>query len=208
MVPIKIAHGEAKAWEILAALPPEEVCRNAKVSCDNTTQKYFITSFGMDFCVSPVEKTISSNDPQSDLLLDKLKDFFRLGILWYLVNAKDIPFTGRLINPMDVKGGQRFSAGTYLLPTRELAEMFGRDKEGFIKKGKGFGGELQKYGDVSLRLFPLPRVPVTLILWLEDEEFPSRADILLDSTCDFQIASSDIIWAVTLMGAMVMLIEG
>ncbi|HEX8948513.1 MAG TPA: DUF3786 domain-containing protein [Dissulfurispiraceae bacterium] len=207
MIPIKIIHGEAKAWELLASLDPAEVCRNAKVEYDRAASRYIIESFSMDFYISPKENTISCDVPGSCLLLKTLKDFFRLSVLWYLTNAKDIPLTGRLIKPIDAKGGQRFSAGTHLLPTDKIAELYGKDKEGFIRKGKSFGADILNYGDVSLQLFPLPRVPVTLILWLEDEEFPARADLLLDSTCDFQIASSDIIWAVAMMGAMVMLIQ-
>jgi len=57
----------------------------------------------------------------------------------------------------------------------------------------------------SLRLFPLPRVPVTLVLWLRDEEFPPRMDLLFDSTCDLQISLSDIIWSIAMMFCLVML---
>lgn len=208
LIPIKIVHGEARAWEILSTLDPAEVCRKACVSYDGASGSYTMKSFGMDFRIYPRDKTISSDAEASGLLLDKLRDFFRLAVLWYLVNAKELPLTERLIKPVDVKGGQRFSTGTHLLPTDKLAEIYGRDREKFIKKGRTFGGEQLGYGDVSLRLFPLPRVPVTLILWTEDEEFPARTDLLLDSTCDFQIASSDIIWAVAMMGALVMLTEG
>lgn len=205
---MKIVHGEAKAWELLAALDPEEVCRNAAVSYDNERAVYTVRSFGMEVEVSPADKTITTSSPHRDLVLGKLKDYARLSVLWYLVNAKDIPLTERLIKPVDIKGGQRFSAGTHLLPLDRIAEKYGTDKEGFLRRGREFGAERLAYGDVSLRLFPVPRVPVTLILWLEDEEYPPRVDLLLDSTCNHQIASSDIIWAMALTSTLVMLLEG
>ncbi|MGE5894213.1 MAG: hypothetical protein ACM34I_09180 [bacterium] len=43
------------------------------------------------------------------------------------------------------------------------------------------------------------------MLWLEDEEFPPRVDLLFDSTCDIQISLSDIIWSVAIMTCLVML---
>ncbi|MCK4911730.1 MAG: hypothetical protein KAR83_08800 [Thermodesulfovibrionales bacterium] len=48
---------------------------------------------------------------------------------------------------------------------------------------------------------------MTLVLWLEDDEedFPPRVDLFFDSTIDFQISLSDIVWAVAIMSALVML---
>lgn len=207
LVPIKIIHGEKRAWEILDGLSPEVVCRNASVAYDREAGAYRIRSFGTDFIVSSADRRISADAPEAELFLGRLSDLFRLSILWYLANAKDIPATGRLIRPIDVKGGQRFFAGTHMLPINQIAEKFGRDREGFIRKGRELGAVEAAYGDASVSIYPLPRVPVTAILWLEDPEFPARADLLLDSTCDFQIPLSDIVWSTTLMTAMALLSE-
>lgn len=208
MVPIKIVHGEERAWELLAGLDPTGVCRNAAATYDPERKAYRLRSFGMEVEVSLADRTITSAAPHADLLLDKLRDYSRLALLWYLVNAKDIACTERLIKPVDVKGGQRFSAGTHLLPLDKIAEKYGADTEGFISRAREFGAAPLSYGDASVRLFPVPRVPVTIILWREDEEYPPRVDLLLDSSCNYQIASSDIIWATALMSALVMLLEG
>jgi hypothetical protein len=208
LVPIKTVHGEGKAWETLAGLSPEEVCDSAGVSYDWEAKTYRVRAFGTDFLVSLKDRTISSTTADGEhLFLGRLKDFFRLSVLWYLTSAKHIPFTEKLAKPVDIKGGQRFSAGTHVLPTEKIAERFGTDKKGFIQQGRAFGGEVVSYGDAAVRLYALPRVPVTVILWLEDEEFPPRVDILFDSTCNFQLSLSDIVWAVAMMSAMVMLVE-
>ncbi len=205
IVPLKTVHGEGKAWEILSLQSPEDVCKRSLASYDRVSGLYEIKSFGIDFKVSPSEKRIFSSAPESSLFLETLKDFFRLSVLWYMTSAKDIPFTGRLIRPLDVKGGQRFFAGTHVLPLNDLAGKYGGDREGFLKRGREFGAGVLSHGDASIRLFPLPRVPVTLILWVEDEEFPARVDLLFDSTCDLQISLSDLIWSVAMMSCLVML---
>lgn len=205
LVPLKTVFGEGKSWEILSGLSPEEVCRNASATFDQTKNTYIIRSFGIDFSVSLDDRIISSGSLKSELFLGKLKDFFRLSILWYMTSAKNIICTDRLIRPLDVKGGQRFFTGTHVLPLDRIAERFGKDKEGFIRKGKEFGAEVVTFGDAAARLYPLPRVPITMILWLEDEEFPPRVDLLFDSTCDIQISLSDIIWSVAIMTCLVML---
>ncbi|MGD1075214.1 MAG: DUF3786 domain-containing protein [Thermodesulfovibrionales bacterium] len=207
LVPIKIVHGEEKAWKTLSLLAPEDVCRRSSATFDHETGIYGITSFGIDFSISPQDKTLFTNAPEGDLFLGRLKDFFRLSLLWYLASSKEIPFTGRLIKPIDVKGGQRFFTGTHVLPLNQIAEKYARDKDGFLKKGWEFGAEVLDYGDASLRIFPLRRVPVTFILWLEDEEFPPRVDLLFDSSCELQISLSDIIWSIAMMASLVMLYE-
>ena len=143
-------------------------------------------------------------DPQAGLFLNRYKDFFRLAVLWYMTSAKDIPATGRLIRPLDVKGGQRFFSGTHVLPLDRIEERFGKDKVAFIERGLKFGAEIARYGDAAVRLYPLPRVPVTVILWLQDEEYPSRVTLFFDSTVDFQLSLSDIVWSVSMMSTLVM----
>jgi hypothetical protein len=163
LVPIKTIGGEAKAWETLSRLTPREVCAGAKAAYDALTGTYGIKAFGIDFFVSPVERTISTNDPKAPRFLGRYKDFFRLALLWYMTSAKDIPSTGRLIRPLDVKGGQRFFTGTYVLPLDRIQEKYGSDKAGFIERGLKFGAEIEKFGDTAILLYPLPRVPVTMI---------------------------------------------
>ena len=205
LVPLKTVWGEAKAWETLAGLKPKDVSSGAKASYDATTGIYTIRSFGVDFLVAPAERTITSNNPQATLFLGRYKDFFRLALLWYMTSAKDIPPTERLIRPIDVKGGQRFFTGTHVLPLDRVQDKFGKDKAGFILQGVKFGADIANFGDASIRLYPLPRVPVTVIHWLEDEEFSARTSLFFDSTVDYQISLSDIVWSVSMMSTLIML---
>lgn len=196
--------GEDKAWEILATLKPEDVCKAATVTYDKATGRYRIRSFGMDFDLAVRERTITSAAPGSDVLLRRLGYFFRLSILWYLVGAKDIACTGRPVKLENVPGGDIFTKGSHVLPLDTVAQKYGKNKDGFIDKGKSLSGEMVKYGDAALQLSPLPRVPVILTLWLEDEEFPARADLLFDSTCGLQLPT-DIIWSIAMLSVLVML---
>jgi hypothetical protein len=196
--------GEDKAWEILSTLRPEEVCRAASVSYDAASENYTMTAFGMEFSISAKNRSITSEAPGSNVLLQKLGYFFRLSTLWYLVSSRDIACTGRPVKLQSIRGGEIFTKGSHVLPLEPLAGRYGKDREGFIRKGMSLGGEPIHLGDVALRLYPLPRIPVILSLWLEDEEFPARTDLLFDSTCDLQLPT-DLIWSVAMMSALVML---
>jgi|Deesub1362A_J573_1020465.scaffolds.fasta_scaffold00444_21 hypothetical protein len=197
-----MSSGEKKAWETLKNLAPEDVCRNASVSYKNGC--YLIKSLGMEFSVSPEEKAIKGLSPEADAVAKRFGYFLNHSVLWYLINAKDIGLTGRLVRPSDVKGGHHFFRGTHELPLGKLAEKYGSDREGFMRRAEDLGGRPLTFGDASAELLPLPRIPVTLILWLGDEEFSPRVDLLFDSTCEIHLPL-DIIWSVAMFSTLLML---
>jgi hypothetical protein len=196
--------GEDKAWQILASMGPEAVCRAADASYDARTSSYTIKSWGMDVVVSVMERSMTSTAEGSAVLLQRLGYFSRLSILWYLVSVKDVVCTGTPVKLENIPGGDIFTRGSHALPLDKVAQKYGRDKAGFIEKGKRLGGEITKGGDASIRLLPLPRIPVILTLWLEDEEFPPRVDLFFDSTCGMQMPV-DMLWSVAMMSILIML---
>ena len=193
--------GEEKIWETLASHTPEEVCRRSDATFDAASGLYSLKSFGNNFNISLQEKRIFGDSPADEALSKKLGYFFRLSILGYLAIAKDISPSGRLIKPINMTGGQLFFRGSHALPLEKLAEKYGSDKEGFLNAGMMLGGDILQYGDASLKLLPFPMVPVTMILWLADEEFPARADLLFDSGIEIQLPI-DVIWAIAMMSVI------
>jgi hypothetical protein len=201
---IMISPGEEKAWEILRELEPSIVCKNAGVLYDEQGGYYTLKSFCTDFSISIQKRLITSTTSQGEIIIKRYSYFFIHSCLWYLINAKDIPLTGRLIKPVNIKGGEMFFRGSHVLPLENIEKKYGENKEAFLSKGKELCAEISNFGDVSLRLLPLPKMPVTIILWLKDEEFPSRADLLLDSSCEIQLPL-DIIWSISMLSVLVML---
>ncbi|MDP2277741.1 MAG: DUF3786 domain-containing protein [Nitrospirota bacterium] len=195
--------GEEKAWEDLNSLNPSDICRKARVFYDRENS-YILKSLGMDFSVHPGKREIKNIQPEGEIILKKYSYFFNLSALCYLINSKDIPLSGKLVKPAGLKGGEIFFRGSHVLPLDKIAERYGNDKSGFIEKGKNLNGNIMNYGDASVELLPLPQIPVTLILWLSDDEFPSRADLLFDSTCE-QRLPLDVIWSIAMLSVLVML---
>lgn len=200
---IKTFSGEEKAWDLLSTAIPDEVCRNAFVSFDNSSGLYTVKSFGIDFFVSPQQRRVFSNNPLSSVILDIKEYFFEFSIVWYLVSTKSAPISGKWVKPVNVKGGQIFFMGTHQLPLDRLAEQYAQDPDGFIMKAKGFGSEVCSYADACVLLYPFPKIPIQILLWLEDEEFPPRIDLMLDSTCDIHLPT-DVIWSITSTTALLM----
>lgn len=196
--------GEKRGWECLTGLDTVNVCKKADALYENAMQRYVLRSFALNIFVSVRDKSISCDEEGDDLLTNKLWEYAGLTYLWYLINAEDIPLTGNLIRPDHLKGGHLFTKGTHVLPLNSLAEKYNDDIEGFLQRGEALNAERVGFGDVAIKLFPVPRVPVTIILWRGDDEFPPRADLLFDSTCELQVPV-DILWSIAMMSVLIMM---
>ena len=196
--------GEEQAWGILSELDPKDVCSRAGVIFDDSSCLYTLESFSQDLFVSTKDKKMFGITSTSNFLLDELSRYSSFSILWYLISARDICPSGKLVKPADMPGGLIYLRGSHMLPLNRIAEKYGRDIIGFLKRGKELGGEQLSYGDASIRLLPFPRVPVTILLWGGDDEFPARADLLFDDTCRFQLPA-DVIWSTAMMSVLIMM---
>lgn len=195
--------GIEKAWQELAELDPRDVEKRALVEWAGSA--YLLKCLGMDFSIRTGERKMEGRSPEAEAVIKRYGYFFSHSALWYLVLAKDIALTGRHVKPEGLKGGDVFFRGTHVLPLGGLAGKYGSDREGFISRAASLGGKpLENFGDAAAELHPLPKLPVTLMLWLGDEEFPPRADLLLDSSCELQLPL-DIIWSASMLSVLSML---
>lgn len=199
-----IIPGEDRAWEILSGIDPDVVCKRAGVAIVENGKVYKARSFGQPFSVDIENKEILSLDKEGEIFLGRLGYFFRLSLLWYLVKATDTEPSGKLVKPSSMTGGDIFFRGTHVLPLDAVAKKYAGDGKGFVERGILMGGNEVRYGDAAVELYPFPKIPVTLILWLEDDEWPARADILFDSTAPLQLPI-DILWSVAMMSVLVFL---
>jgi len=190
--------GEEQAWHRLAISAPAEVCRRAGARFDEGSGTYVLNVFSASVAVHPGHREIRGTGNLCDLLLGKFPHYSRPSILWYLVQAQDIPPSGSLINPRELGGGLIFIQGSHMLPLDKLALRYNGDTGRFLEKGATLGGEHREFGDAAIMLYPFPRIPVLLVLWQKDEEFPAGAQLLLDATCSRQL-TTDIVWSTAML---------
>ncbi len=132
--------------------------------------------------------------PSSDPLLT-------LATVMYLRNIQAVyPLGQDIVGCKDLKEGH-FFAGPHELRTEALLARFADDREGFIKAGLTLGGQTVEMGDAAIRLLPFPRVPLYFLLWLGDEEFKPRLQVLFDRPIENTLAA-DAIWALVNRVAM------
>jgi hypothetical protein len=198
----EIVSGEDKAWEIIGGLSPEDVCRRTGAEFDDVAGTYRLSVFGMWFSLDPVNKEIVNLSPEGEVFLKRFRYFFVLSALWYLVKATDALPAGKLVKPSGMPGGDIFFRGTHVLPLDAVARTYAHGRQEFTERGLRYGGKIVEYGDAAIELHPFPKIPVTVILWLADDEWESRADILFDSS-SLSHLPIDILWSVAMMAMLV-----
>ncbi|HUS71488.1 MAG TPA: DUF3786 domain-containing protein [Sedimentisphaerales bacterium] len=167
-------------WEQLNKLDRQETAKRAKCQYLTDPQRYVITLLNTEYVVNLADRQIFSTQPS---LPPTPAEFLeQLCLLAYLINAQDIPLANKFVGPENLPSGQFFFRGLHSLPTERLEETFGKSPERLYEVSEQFGAKRCEFGDASVELYVLPRVPLKIIIWRGDEEFDARASILFDQT--------------------------
>ncbi len=117
----------------------------------------------------------------------------KLLMLHYFAAAKGTPPSGMMITFKELPEGVSYFP-TFLKRTIEpMVGYFGRQPGRLVDIAEGMGGRKTEYGDAAITINAFSRVPVTLVLWHGDEEFPAQGSILFDSTVTDYLPTEDII---------------
>lgn len=183
-------------WEQLAGLDREETARRAGCThlseCDSFAIRLLNGAYIADLGTRSVCIVAEANGPRSAGFLEQLC------ILAYLANARDLPPAGKLVSAEKLDPGGFFFRGSHRLATEKLEDCFGRDPQLLGRVGRLFDAETRDFGDASIELLVLPRIPLTLIVWGADEEFSARASILFDQTASAHLPLDVLYAAATL----------
>ncbi|MFH1016052.1 MAG: DUF3786 domain-containing protein [Chloroflexota bacterium] len=115
-------------------------------------------------------------------------------VLHYFLQAKDVPLTNDLISFKELPEGSGYYPTFYARAIKPLVKQFGREPGRLSEVARILGGRPASYGDVSVTIDGFRKVPVTLVLWRGDDEFPPEGNILLDSSISHYLPAEDIIF--------------
>ena len=103
--------------------------------------------------------------------------------------------TGEWTSFQEVPDG-RFYMDAFIKRAKEpLLRTFGKNPKYMVELATDiFGASLLDYGDFSIMVKALPLVPVALVLWEGDEEFPPEGNILFDKNIPMILSAEDIAW--------------
>ena len=164
------------------------LCRRSQAALtEEPPQKLISLSYlGQNCLVSlpAVEVTATTGTPLSS------RD--HLIILHYLNTANISPLTGRLITFKELPEGGIYFPTFVKRAIKPLLDKFADRPESLIANAEQLGGVKADTGDFSFKLNALPRVPLTVTLWLGDEELPPEGSMLFDSSVVDYLPTEDI----------------
>ena len=113
-------------------------------------------------------------------------------ILHYLTLASGVPLSHKMIAFQELPEGANYLRTFSKRSIEPLVRYFGGEPERLVELAKSLGGQRADYGDAAVTINGFKFVPVTLVLWRGDEEFPPRGNILFDSTIPEYLSTYDI----------------
>lgn len=113
-------------------------------------------------------------------------------ILDYFTHARGTPLTGKTITYKELRDGINYYPTFAKRTIEPLVTYFGKEPVQLLKMAGSLGGRKADYGDAAVTIDAFERVPVTLVLWRGDKEFPPEGSILFDSTISDYLTNDDI----------------
>ena len=115
-------------------------------------------------------------------------------ILHYLMAAEVPELTGHWISYREIPGASFYFGAFVKRALDPLKKVFGQNISGFRQAAEKLQARQIENGDAGFEFRMLPAVPLQLILWEGDDEFPAEANILFDKTIGRILSPEDVAW--------------
>lgn len=168
----------------LAKKDSEEVCGRASCRYDAAARSYILPVWGDEYVIRPHEERIESltDSPY------RPNGLFLLFVVYYLLRSEAAAACNQWISEKDLPGGATFFRGPHEIPTRLISASFGDDIEAFKERCTRLSGTALRMADAAYRFDITSNIPVAVLFWAGDNEFPSEAKILFDRTISRHLA--------------------
>jgi hypothetical protein len=115
-------------------------------------------------------------------------------ILHYL-KAEAFPSpTGRWVSYREIPGATFYHSAFLSRAVNPLKQVFGQNLEGLHKAAQKLQGKQSGTGDAAYEFYPFPKVPLMMIVWKGDNDFPPEANIVFDESIGGILSPEDIAW--------------
>jgi hypothetical protein len=115
-------------------------------------------------------------------------------ILHYMLSPAVPSLTGNWVSYREIPGASFYYSAFVKRAIDPLKKVFGQNVKGLLRTGEILGGQSIGAGDVGYEFRLLPHVPVRLILWAGDDEFPAEANMVFAENIKEILSAEDIAW--------------
>jgi hypothetical protein len=105
-------------------------------------------------------------------------------LLYYFNSADGAPVSGEWMSFSELPDGRFYNQAFQGYTGDQLGRAFQNDLQSFEHAAQSLGGSRRAFGDVAYTLQVLPRVPVLVVYWQGDEDFPATFRILFDASAN------------------------
>ncbi len=113
----------------------------------------------------------------------------RFLFLHYFHKATGTPLAHRWIAYRELPDGMFYFHAFQGYTGTRLVKTFANDLERFKEAASKVGGEAISHGDAGFLFWPLPRVPMAVLYWQGDDEFPPNANVLFDASAGHYLST-------------------
>ncbi len=98
----------------------------------------------------------------------------------YFYTSNGTPVANEWIAFRELPDGQFYATAFQGYTGNKLARLFESNVPAFAAAAREIGGQALPLGDAAFSFQALPRVPIAIVCWLGDEDFPSSYRVLFD----------------------------
>lgn len=166
----------------------EEQCRRCGARFLKSKNTISLEYLNQTYLIKYPKAEITLQDTEEPVtLVDKIL------LLHYVTQARGTPLSGQLISFKELPEGTGYFPTFYKRAIKPLVTFFGSEPERLLEMAELVGGRRADFGDVSATINALSMVPLTLVLWKGDAEFPPEGTIMFDRTITDYLPTEDII---------------
>jgi len=174
--------------EIVASLSGAEIARDKE-----GRTKLVLNTLGQKVGITWPDFTFGAEKAGAEIPIQQ--QILYLHYLYGALSSSGARAAGEWISFQEIPDGRFYMDAFQRRAKNPMVVSFGEKPELLLKVATEMYGAVPfNQGDVSVVVRALPHVPVALILWKGDEEFPPEGNILFDRSIIRVLSAEDIAW--------------
>jgi hypothetical protein len=176
------------AWEKVSTLEVNTLASNTGASLIAGTKKLALKVLDEECIIDLEKRTIAYSGRRTG----SISMHIQILILHYLIGAGNAQLANRPATFRDFEGGAVYYTAFKSHTIDPLVNVFGKNPELLKHVCDAMRAERVDTGSVGFRMEFFPKVPITVVLWLGDEEVPTTANMLFDANAGKILPTEDL----------------
>ncbi|MCP4142678.1 MAG: DUF3786 domain-containing protein [Chloroflexi bacterium] len=120
---------------------------------------------------------------------EELNAFDMTMLAYYFDVSSSVPLAGEWIAFKQIPGGLFYAQAFQGYSGDEILRTFGDDFDSFTKANEKISGRREVFGTAAFSYQILPHVPIMVVGWMGDEDFPSSYRMLFDASAHHHLVT-------------------